>query len=89
MKGGDEDADGDIVLEEGHGVGASEDAENVEAENGGWKRNLRHPEPISYHPTAIMHLQSSLSQCKGGPEKLKAVSLLYRYALLWPVSPRL
>jgi hypothetical protein len=86
MKGGDEDVDGDIWLEEGHGEGESEDAENVEAENGG---NSRHPEPGSYHPIAAMHLESSLSQCKGGPEELKAVSLLYRYALLWPVSPRL
>jgi hypothetical protein len=36
-----------------------------------------------------MHLESSLSQCKGGPEELKAVSLLYSYALLYPVLPRL
>ncbi|TGZ77262.1 hypothetical protein EX30DRAFT_360191 [Ascodesmis nigricans] len=46
-------------------------------------------EPESYHAAAMLHLESFLSQSKGGLEELQAVLLLAGYALLRPVSPGL
>lgn len=53
------------------------------------KRPQKHYEPESYHASAVLHLESFLSQSKGGLEELQAVLLLAGYALLRPVSPGL
>lgn len=53
------------------------------------KRPQKYYEPESYHASAVVHLESFLSQSKGGLEELQAVLLLAGYALLRPVSPGL
>lgn len=53
------------------------------------KRPQKYYEPESYHASAAVHLESFLSQSKGGLEELQAVLLLAGYALLRPVSPGL
>lgn len=46
-------------------------------------------EPEEYHASAIMHLESCLSNSGGGLEVLQAVLLLANFALLRPVPPGL
>lgn len=53
------------------------------------KDKMKQYEPESYHAAAMLHLESFLSQSKGGLEELQAVLLLAGYALLRPVSPGL
>lgn len=53
------------------------------------KRPQKYYEPESYHASAVVYLESFLSQSKGGLEELQAVLLLAGYALLRPVSPGL
>ncbi|KAI5776106.1 fungal-specific transcription factor domain-containing protein [Geopyxis carbonaria] len=53
------------------------------------KEKPKQYEPEAYHASAMLHLESFLSQSKGGLEELQAVLLLASYALLRPVSPGL
>lgn len=46
-------------------------------------------EPEEYHASAIVHLESCLSNSGGGLEVLQAVLLLANFALLRPVPPGL
>jgi hypothetical protein len=53
------------------------------------KDKPKQSEPEAYHASAMLHLESFLSQSKGGLDELQAVLLLAGYALLRPVSPGL
>lgn len=49
----------------------------------------RQAQPEEYHASAIVHLESCLSNSGGGLEELQAVLLLANFALLRPVPPGL
>jgi hypothetical protein len=51
--------------------------------------NKNRCEPEEYHASAIVHLESCLSNSGGGLEVLQAVLLLANFALLRPVPPGL
>ncbi|KAI5821311.1 fungal-specific transcription factor domain-containing protein, partial [Pyronema omphalodes] len=53
------------------------------------KDSTKRSEPEAYHASAMLYLESFLSQSKGGLDELQAVLLLAGYALLRPVSPGL
>lgn len=78
------ESEGDMKYEGGSG------SHKVKTEAGKKrKRPQKYYEPESYHASAVVHLESFLSQSKGGLEELQAVLLLAGYALLRPVSPGL
>lgn len=64
-----------------------------EASNSGSKMSLDQNkgqfQPEEYHASAIVHLESCLSNSGGGLEVLQAVLLLANFALLRPVPPGL
>lgn len=60
----------------------------VHAAAGGNARSVQ-AEPEEYHASAIVHLESCLSNSGGGLEVLQAVLLLANFALLRPVPPGL
>jgi hypothetical protein len=53
------------------------------------KDSSKRSEPEAYHASAMLYLETFLSQSKGGLDELQAVLLLAGYALLRPVSPGL
>lgn len=57
--------------------------------SGGDVDNRSRCEPEEYHASAIVHLESCLSNSGGGLEVLQAVLLLANFALLRPVPPGL
>lgn len=65
---------------EGHGAGHAA---------GGGHATSAQAEPEGYHASAIVHLESCLSNSGGGLEVLQAVLLLANFALLRPVPPGL
>lgn len=88
LKGPDELSDAeeseDEMKDEG-GYGSPK----VKTETGNRRKGQTHYEPEQYHAAAVLHLETFLSQSKGGLEELQAVLLLAGYALLRPVSPGL
>lgn len=82
-----------IVFAIGSGViiddGAKAEAQGAAQAAGGGKARSIQAEPEEYHASAIVHLESCLSNSGGGLEVLQAVLLLANFALLRPVPPGL
>lgn len=74
-----------VIIDDGakaEGPGAAQTA------SGGNARSVQ-AEPEEYHASAIVHLESCLSNSGGGLDVLQAVLLLANFALLRPVPPGL
>lgn len=82
-----------IVLAIGSGViiddGAKGEGQGATQAAGGDNARSAQAEPEEYHASAIVHLESCLSNSGGGLEVLQAVLLLANFALLRPVPPGL
>jgi hypothetical protein len=63
--------------------------EPVKTEASGDGPSKGQSQPEEYHASAIVHLESCLSNSGGGLEVLQAVLLLANFALLRPVPPGL
>lgn len=70
-------------------VGEPVKAESSDDTNLGSDQLRSQFQPEGYHASAIVHLESSLSNSGGGLEVLQAVLLLANFALLRPVPPGL
>lgn len=82
-----------IVFAIGSGViiddGAKAERQGTAQAGGGDNATPAQAEPEEYHASAIVHLESCLSNNGGGLEALQAVLLLANFALLRPVPPGL
>ncbi|CAK7273691.1 hypothetical protein SEPCBS119000_005787 [Sporothrix epigloea] len=88
-EGGEKDEDDDIDDIDVPNKPNEDGDEDGDCSRNSTQRRSKQYQPEEYHASAIVHLETCLSNSGGGLEELQAVLLLANFALLRPVPPGL